>query len=892
MKDTENLINDNDQKNEVNGSTSKIRNTQDLGDFFMRFFKILVIHKWLFIAIFIIVALIVTLYALKQPKVYQSNYEVFYNENIREFVDDANVPVVKSDFDKNYWLRAMTSDEVMKIALKNSGLNYSPAAFKGMISVGLVDKRKEDRIPVFLVQISSTERDNIPVIIRAYIKALNELLIENQIQNSERLISYLIGQIKQNSLKLSQLDGEISDMGHANSEIVDFDKIKTSLDDFRKDLLNARVNLSSYVSARKRTENELRNLDGTIVNESAFSEPLKVQLMNLEVDLARALTKNKEDHPTVKQIRANIKQIGDMLRDSLEQRLEVKSLIQNPLKSQLMSKLLELQISEVSEETRVKSLEQVINELETKTMPTSVNQDQQQQLRNREMISLTIKQLNDKLIETQSASQGSLSRFVFIDDPGSIFLSNKGLIYYLILGLVLGFVLASLVVFLYDLLDDRIVLVEDYEHFYKQPLLGVLRHYKTDELQATKGSDYKKLSTGDIGGLIVSLRQLIKYKNVRTFVISSPDREDGKTLVSFKIASALAAKKQKVLLVDLDFFSPKLTKKIFPDMPTGLSDYIDAEESIGSIVRETGVEDLSFVAAGNAEGKKDLFYTDKKLAEFIEWAKANYDIVLFDTPAVMYIPDILELYDQIDGIIVVVRLRKTTRKLLDRLFGVLGSVKSKNISVILNDLRQGGGKSYTYSNYYYSDYEYVSAVNDENDAEMKRKFFRPQNLIIALIIAGLLAALVYWFNGNIFSENKPSPEKKTVVAQPVKSAPIVVDTVSQLADTVKITQKVTENEAPVVKQEEHKTNRFIAEVTIKRDSRLTLYALDYYGSKSFWVYIYLANKDVIANPDKLEVGTTIRIPAPEVYKIDANDPQAVDKARQLEKEIKSGKSIF
>ena len=208
------------------------------------------------------------------------------------------------------------------------------------------------------------------------------------------MVSYLSDQLNQNNGKLNQINISITNGSSNTGEIIDFDKIKTSLDDFRKELLNATVNLASIQSSRKRTEAELKNLDGTIVNESAFSEPLKVQLMNLEVDLSRALTKNKEDHPAVKQIRQNITQISAMLRDSIEQRLEIKSLIQNPIKSQLVGKLLELKIAEVSEETRVESLRKVIAELEKQTMPGSFNDAQQQQLRNREMITLTIKQLN------------------------------------------------------------------------------------------------------------------------------------------------------------------------------------------------------------------------------------------------------------------------------------------------------------------------------------------------------------------------------------------------------------------------------------------------------------------------------------------------------------------
>ena len=115
--------------------------------------------------------------------------------------------------------------------------------------------------------------------------------------------------------------------------------------------------------------------------------------MNLEVDLARALTKNREDHPSVKAIRSNIKQLNVMLRDSLENRMQIKSLMENPLKTQLMSKLMELQIAEVSEETHVASLERVIGDLEHRTLPDANDENQQQVLRNREMVFMTIKQL-------------------------------------------------------------------------------------------------------------------------------------------------------------------------------------------------------------------------------------------------------------------------------------------------------------------------------------------------------------------------------------------------------------------------------------------------------------------------------------------------------------------
>ncbi len=747
------------------------KNQQDLNSFFSRFFRIALIHKWLFLSVFVTILLLVLIYALKQPKVYQSNYEVFYNETMREYMSLDNSPVVKSDFDKNYWLSAMKSNEVLKSTIKNSGLTYSISQLKAMMFVGIIDKRKEDRIPVYLVSISSKDNEHIPILIRAYVKSLNELLLQNQITNSERLIVYLRDQINQNNQKLNQIDISIMHSGASKgTEIIDFDKISSTLDQFRADLLNARINLASIVSARARTENELKNLDGTIINESAFSEPLKVQLMNLEVDLARSLTRNKEDHPEVKQLRRNIEQISSMIRDTLQQRMEVRSLIQNPVKSQLISKLMDYKIQEVSEETKVKSLEQIIGELERKTLPGSINEEQQQTLRNREMVSLTIKQMNDKLIETQSTSQGSLSRFVFVDDPSSVFIANKGILFYLILALLLGLVLASLIVFIYDMLDDRIMLIDDYERFYSAPMLGVVKHYSENEnaLVTTNpitGAKYR--SSSDMSNLIINLRQIQKLKELKTFVISSPDRLDGKSLVSMKLAAAVANKMQKVLLVDMDFFSPKLSSKVEPDFDSGLSNYLMDECTLDDIIKPTEIETLYFVNAGNSEGHKEMYYNNKRLVEFIAWARENYDMVIFDTPAAIYIPDIVDFFEYIDGIFVIVRLRRTTRTMLNRLFKVLNIFSSKHITAIINDFDEKQGRGYGDYNYSYKNY--YETVNNTNESDSK-KSRRPRKSILFVIIIGIISLLLvgYFWRTSLFSQNSKLKSTQIVATSSVK----------------------------------------------------------------------------------------------------------------------------
>lgn len=857
---------DNNQQ-AVNNSTSSQgqyhTNSQndDLGAFFARFFKVLLLHKWLFLIVFLLVAALVLVYAIRQPRIFQSNYEVFYNETMREYVNLERAPIVKSDFDKNYWLRAMMSNDLMQMTLENSGLPYSISDLKSAIRVGVIDKRKEDRVPVYFVSISSKEKLHIPILIRAYVKGLNQMLVQTQLQNSERLLLYLNDQIRQNNAKLNQIDISIRGNSYGSgTELIDFDKVNNTLDRFRADLLNARVNLSSIMAARMRTEDELRNLDGTIINESAFSEPLKVQLMNLEVDLARSLTRNKEDHPEVKQIRRNIEQISTMIRDTLQQRMEIRSLIQNPIKAQLMGKLMELKISEVSEETKLRSLEKIIAELEMKTLPGAVNEEQQQNLRNREMISLTIKQLNDKLIETQTMSHGSLSRFVFIDDPTAIFLSNKGLIFFLILALMLGLVIASLVVFLYDMLDDRIMLVEDYERFYSIPLLGVVRHYNESEnYLISPTSYYKNRTSSEISSLIMNIRQLQKSKLIKNIVISSSDRHEGKSLVSLKIASELANKNQRILLVDMDFFSPKLSAKIDPNVNIGLSNFLAGELELVDVIQKTELPNLQFINAGTFDGQKELLYADNKLKETIEALKSQYDLVVFDTPAAIYIPDIVEFFENVDAIFVIARLRRTTRKLFNRLIKVVQPFNNKVICAVLNDFYLNGKNSdYNYS-YSYENYQDKSIM----DRDSKTK--RPGRSIVFLIVllSIFLSVLAFWGYRYYVNTNKPNVEfSQNEVRDP---------------DSDEIDYSILNNTV----------YNFSDSVVVDEYSTLTALSQTYYGDTAFWVYIYIANKSTITKFDSLKVGSTIYIPTKDNF--DMVSEEAVVKAKAIETQVFAGK---
>ena len=74
-------------------------------------------------------------------------------------------------------------------------------------------------------------------------------------------------------------------------------------------------------------------------------------------------------------------------------------------------------------------------------------------------------------------------------------------------------------------------------------------------------------------------------------------------------------------------------------------------------------------------------------------------------------------------------------------------------------------------------------------------------------------------------------------------------------------------------------------VVLEKGKTLRLLSLDLFGSKEFWVYIYLENRDKIHNPNTVPIGAELLVPDRTVYSIDATDTEAIAKARSLAEEI-------
>lgn len=86
--------------------------------------------------------------------------------------------------------------------------------------------------------------------------------------------------------------------------------------------------------------------------------------------------------------------------------------------------------------------------------------------------------------------------------------------------------------------------------------------------------------------------------------------------------------------------------------------------------------------------------------------------------------------------------------------------------------------------------------------------------------------------------------------------------------------------------EEKKTETII----LGEGKTLRLLSLELFGDKSFWVYIYQENMDIIPNPNKVNSGLKLKIPDIDKYFIKKDDAESISRAVQEGIRVLEGKS--
>ena len=200
-----------------------------------------------------------------------------------------------------------------------------------------------------------------------------------------------------------------------------------------------------------------------------------------------------------------------------------------------------------------------------------------------------------------------------------------------------------------------------------------------------------------------AIRTNIEYSNVdqntKTILVTSSDKNEGKTTTVSNLAVSFANLNKKVLLIDCDLRNASIHKMFRLNNIYGLTDILAKDRAVDKCIQKTELENLYVLTAGAIPPNPAEILSSEKMKNLIEDLKNIYDYIFIDTPPIGLVTDAGALSSFIDGVVLVVKSESVEKKYLEETKKKLDAVDARILGAILNSYKSEQ-KDYDYYSYY------------------------------------------------------------------------------------------------------------------------------------------------------------------------------------------------
>lgn len=268
-----------------------------------------------------------------------------------------------------------------------------------------------------------------------------------------------------------------------------------------------------------------------------------------------------------------------------------------------------------------------------------------------------------------------------------------------------GLLLAVLLAFGLEYVDDRIKTPEEIKARLQLPFLGMI-----PEIAASDLAGKPLVNNGvppDFREAFRVVQTNVLFSSAdsgsRCVLVTSAVPSEGKSVVAANLALGLAQLGARVLLVDGDMRRPSVHTLFDQAAEPGLSNVLVGKAQLEAAIRTTAVPELSLLPAGRIPPNPVELVATSAFAAFLDRLKAKYDWVVVDSPPVMAVADAAVLGRASNGVVFVVGAEMASRSTVTAAIERLTAARAHFMGAVLNrvDLRR---KGYYYSRYYRPEY--------------------------------------------------------------------------------------------------------------------------------------------------------------------------------------------
>jgi capsular exopolysaccharide synthesis family protein len=192
------------------------------------------------------------------------------------------------------------------------------------------------------------------------------------------------------------------------------------------------------------------------------------------------------------------------------------------------------------------------------------------------------------------------------------------------------------------------------------------------------------------------LRELWMAGKLKSLLITSSLPGDGKSTVALNLATALAERgKRNVLLIEADLHRPSVGHQLGLPPRQGLAECLESGVDPLSAIRRLEPLGWYLLPAGQADMNPTELLQAEAFGSVMQTVSPLFDWIIVDSPPITPLTDALSLARQTSATLLVAREGKTPRRSLERAIALLG--RQRVLGVVLNGV---AGLDQLYSGYY------------------------------------------------------------------------------------------------------------------------------------------------------------------------------------------------
>ncbi len=656
---------------------------------------------WLILAVAVPMAIATSIWALKQPKIYQARADITidppeFNPMLSTLVSHEigrHDPITQERYIPTR-IAQLQSKGLAERVFNNPTFAPEVAAVddpaQELILNGL-QVRPIGKTNMFVVTLEGRDPARIKNILESLLEEFQKLAQSESRERTEDTKSYANDRLRELKTELGALDQDIYDL---------LKKVRT-IGPGGKNLFEEQyVNLGNSLMHKQERIGELsqqlmiaKSFSRNEFNSSQGPREQRISMLEAErKKWSRTLWKDKhnirnfDNDPAAREHAARLNEIMDELD-------ELKS-----FKTQMAENPTEMILGQYEREIEddKAQLQTVLEKLQ-ESMPGHQKFLSMVEDRNRCRQALAEMEHNIASFELLARSQlakGPVS-IPHVVEPTVPIRPNRGL--YIGMGLMVSFGMGIGLVFLLEHVDHSVKIPEHVTQGLMLPLLGVVPRIRRTALTHRGGhlwtpSTPDSLEADAFRNIRASLLGVAdRHGPIVTLLVTSPKAGDGKSTAALNLAATCARAGERTLLLDIDLRRPSLGD-VFPAEPekegiaNGLVDVLQGTLPWQKTLRHTELRNLDFIPTGDPRDIPIEILGTLELRQLLTALENHYDRVILDGPAVLGMADCRMLGRMVDASLLVVRAGAHQLVTLQRAKAMLEQSHVPIAGVVVNSL--------------------------------------------------------------------------------------------------------------------------------------------------------------------------------------------------------------